>query len=991
MHEERKGKSVFLVEHGCNSEEVIELQQLVGNRLENFEPTLSAWRGLELTITAAIAEVGYTYRGTGTDFWPKTCEALNTNISISGRGEISRLFKFAAEHHGIANPITSNWVKAYRHIAWPIRNSLVPLEIHQSLAKALQRVLSSGVSILNDEAFLDELKSIASGMWSNRLQDWLQDTDVALQVCRHLVNIDSDNSEKYLEKNFLDRVSGDLQSDRIARKSITTARRYVSSRKSKNDLEFRPPGFVLSILNGRCRSLLVKCPKTSRSTVDRYAKDFGINNTISSAQTLKKSISLEGFLSGNLLEIGPVDSEPRDLVLGQKNTQHHDSQLIKMLSFLQPTPSFIFEYNIEDGLYEALTTETSLVQSKQYLELTWANDYKADSFKEMESWPTVRAIILDAGSESGGNRLKQLGFIIAESPIMNIGGGIQTSIAGFHVSTVSGVPLMLATSQDNVEVTLSGEGVASATAKVPTDQVLSLSLPRGTFELEVNRDRVRRSYTIESHAPSDDPAFSIELNTISPTLEEFLSGGLRVLVQSPLPLESIQLSAQIHCNGQLVAENSINVPVVPVNIGGNSELLQGLKDRFLEIGVNPSAKYKLRVAANKLRSSEWYLTRKHRAYTLDRKSQIWTADDGTQISRSRFANLAALLPNTAFEDRVAQDGTRLQLPDTDSEDTLNSGVLVGSSKLEIGQTEAATPNPLLRTPNSYSSGIGFIPIAEAYIAWFSAPAQNVFDDHFRKSAVSALEKALLIQLCGDEWNRLEEAGTELISSPISILVKNCLEGPDNIHLDLPRFTPENWYPEIPIEDLPSLKTFLAHQFSKVLNNGSFNQVEVTTDIAEKLDDAVSQAYDDMNDYLGKLGKPQFEEIDPGFTNEQWQTALQTAQQTWEKPKLSQLILPFIRWEHLSTVNYSTITEDGLVEALSYCHTDANRAGQKWITRGVMRTALQLWLSPDRLAASSDWKADLTKLLSDKQTARCIRYTALRMRNSLQISEQGRLG
>ena len=989
LHEKREGKPVFLVEHGYSSEGILELQQLVGNRLENVEPSLSAWRGLELTITTAIAEIGYTYRGTGTDFWPKTCEVLNTNISIASREEISKLFKFAFENHGIANPIMSNWVKAYRHIAWPIRNALVPLEIHQSLASALQRVLSSGVSILNDEVFLDELNTIASGMWSNRLQDWLKDQTVALQVCRHLVKIDSEESKKYLEKNFLERVSEDLQSNRIARKSITTARRYVSSRRSKNELEFRPPSFVVSILNGRAHSLLVKCQKPSRSTIDRYLRDFGINNTISSAEALTKSTSLESFLSGNLLEIGQVSSQPTDLVLGQINTQNDKPELVRMLSFLQPTPSFIFEYSVEDGLFEALTTETSLIQSKRYLELTWSRDYKVNPYKEMEAWSTVRAIILDAGSESGSNRLKQLGFIITDKPIISIGGGIKTSIAGFNVSTVLGAPLMLVASQDGVEATLSGAGIERATAKVPTDQALSVSLPCGTFELKVNRDRAQQSYTINVQTPSDDPPFGLELNTTSPTLEEFLSGGLRILVQSPLPLESIQLTGQILQNGRLVAENKVNVPVVPANIGDNSELLQGLKATLLEIGLNPSAKYILRVLANNLRSSEWHLTRKHRAYTLDRQSQIWTADDGTPISTSRFANLTVLLPNTTLKNKDLQLGTHLQLPGIANPDTLSSGVLIGSSKLVIGQTEAIMPNPLLRTPDSHSNGIGLIPIAEAYIGWFSATAQNLFDDHFRKSALLALDKALLIQLCGDEWSKIEEAGTEFISSPISTLVKNCLEGPDNKNLDLPRFTPENWYPEIPHQDLPSLQTFLAKQFSEVLKNRPFNQVEVTTDIAEKLDEAVFLAYESMNDYLGEMGKTQFEEIDPGFSNEQWQTALQAAQRTWDKPKISRLILPFGRWEHLSTINYSTITEDGLVDALSYCHTDANRTGQKWITRKVMRTALQLWLSPDRLSTSSDWQTNLTRLLSDKQTARCIRYTALRMRESLQVSEGGR--
>jgi hypothetical protein len=82
---------------------------------------------------------------------------------------------------------------------------------------------------------------------------------------------------------------------------------------------------------------------------------------------------------------------------------------------------------------------------------------------------------------------------------------------------------------------------------------------------------------------------------------------------------------------------------------------------------------------------------------------------------------------------------------------------------------------------------------------------------------------------------------------------------------------------------------------------------------------------------------------------------------------------------LSDLDYSTVTPGELVDVLSRLHLDiSRRSGVYRIDRSILRSGLQLWLSPRNLANTSGWRDKLACLLSDRQTARAIRYAALRI-------------
>ena len=187
LREARGGKPVFLIEHGLDMEGVAELQEMVGRNLRQVGLDSNGWLGITLPLTVAITEVGYTYRGTGTDFWPKVSSALNADIHVGERAEVSRIFATISDKLGVARPFHTDWSRAYNHIAWPIRNALAPVEIHRPLTAALRQVLSTNSSLRTDEELLLQLREIASGLWSKRLSDWLEDETLSVGLCKSLL------------------------------------------------------------------------------------------------------------------------------------------------------------------------------------------------------------------------------------------------------------------------------------------------------------------------------------------------------------------------------------------------------------------------------------------------------------------------------------------------------------------------------------------------------------------------------------------------------------------------------------------------------------------------------------------------------------------------------------------------------------------------------------------------------------------------------------
>lgn len=130
LSRERGELPVFAIEHGLDDLALEALRRSVSRHVEE-DPQLAgaawSWRYLPLVVVAT--EVGYRYRGTGTDFWPVLALELGIDAGHTFRTGLSRLFELGHRSARLARPGDSPWERHFPHISWPIGNSLVPLEI----------------------------------------------------------------------------------------------------------------------------------------------------------------------------------------------------------------------------------------------------------------------------------------------------------------------------------------------------------------------------------------------------------------------------------------------------------------------------------------------------------------------------------------------------------------------------------------------------------------------------------------------------------------------------------------------------------------------------------------------------------------------------------------------------------------------------------------------------------------------------------------------
>ena len=84
LMESRRGP-VFFLEHGIPESEVGIIAQKVRHDIATKHIESNWWDSNYLPLLVTATEVGYGYRGTGTDFWPILEKELDTEFNSSSR------------------------------------------------------------------------------------------------------------------------------------------------------------------------------------------------------------------------------------------------------------------------------------------------------------------------------------------------------------------------------------------------------------------------------------------------------------------------------------------------------------------------------------------------------------------------------------------------------------------------------------------------------------------------------------------------------------------------------------------------------------------------------------------------------------------------------------------------------------------------------------------------------------------------------------------
>lgn len=973
LREERGERPIFLIEHGCETDDLLEIQSLVGKRIRQAGVTLRDWQDLRLTLAVAITEVGYVYRGTGTDFWPKVNDFLNTDIQISDRPEISSIFRSLNKDFGFSAPQSTDWARAYNHIAWPIRNALAPIEIHRPLANALRQVLASGVSFRDDDILLSALRGIAAGWSSNRLEDWLQDRELALTLVRYFLS--RDTYESWLEPGIINRVANDLRADPLARRLLTTVRQAARREKALSLTIPSPSNFLLSIVEGKATRLLLRGPEMSESDRNDICRNLGGGCDIVPRTTTGRAIPLENFLDGGMIDLAMPKSELPEQVLAVLTNTSEDKDISGIAKAIQPERFFFFEYSGSDGISAAVSASIPLRSLQPLIQLIWSDDDELVEFPLIDCWNGVKAVFLDPAREGVLKYLKRQGFTVSDVEPFEFGGGIALSVKVGVISAISGLPFWFCARRAlNISVRSEMDQILSS-KNLRQDDILPINLAPGEYVIEVTCGGSTWDFAVNINDPHENSPFNIESEPKMLDFDEFLAGNMSVVINSPLPLENLPFVIQLVQNGGIVEEEKSTVALAPVRIAGHSEIFRSLRKRALQDKNQSEGPFWLKIIVPGFCSKEWPLVRKVRVYEYISKKKTWVVEKGPEIRHHRVASPNSLLPKDSdISDLSEPAQLRLIMPAVEGDDGLSCGIILAPAEYRIGQIDITPLSTLFRSSGMQPNGYGTLEVCEAYIAWLKASTPDLVADSMRKTVATSLEKGLVQQICGRTWAETEEKGDGLMGNAYDALVSICFQrnlvaGPD--------------FPDLAPEDYPAMASILKELLVRLIPDIDVASESEDEAAFEALDFMVNDAYEELSKDRQARGKEPFEEQDAGTDPERWRKALRDALKKAEKPGLRPLILPENRWLRLSQLDYSVITQDGIVDALFFCHLDiSRRSGALWLSRRELRSGLQLWLSPGDLLHISGWRDHIGKLLSDRQTARAIRYSALRFRAEL---------
>lgn len=975
---------VFAIEHGLNKEGRAELVAISGAAARMYGTSVDQWRDSYLPLLAAITEVGYNYQGTGTDFWPNLDKMLKVEFELADRENLSELFAIAHHEFGFRKPTDSPWVRAFHHIAWPISNSLAPLEIHRPLANTIRRCYQQGLGTRNETDLIQGLRSTASGYCSSRLVEWLNDGDTAIEVAKRLLS--GSFWESWLSPEILERIYNDLSSDRSARRALKQAHRIspfgprqgvveeTQFGRSRLRISLRELKLIRMFLVGPC------LPVALRGALVSYMERSEIMMQCTLSDDL---FDPERFFSGQLIDLGKPETEPEQpliRIIGLSNKED-EKEMASKLARVEPwiDPPLLFQLSSTGEEADQLDISEILDPEKQYVLLTHPLIASGEEAVErLGPLLGLDAILLDATDHFARTHLESLGFKFSGDTRVELIGGLPLGVSekgkvfaqGFPImvracpSKPLGVTVELQKNGETVRVSLDKENPVAIIDPVAGDYFLEVKNGYGSQQIE---------FSIVEYSIGENP-LTVGFSSETPLADDFLRDDLVLRIQSPVALEGLEINAVLFCAGREVSHSSVIIDRLPAVFGPTSPLFKSMRDKLVDEAKLLRSFLQLRVTITDLWFGEWDLAWEQRKYEWEDKGGYWRAKGETiEVDVLSISADDPLVSSSPYPKNKTEEGVQLLLPDVPGDDQITSGLCVGTVVLGNQILVPRIPDQILREPDSRDGGVGFVPSLESYFSWVISKPTNLFADYVRRDVASAVEGAAVEQLCGTNWSRAEKACHATGGNYYESLLNVAME------LQLARGAD---LPEIDNEDFPLLRRRLLFHFSSARID--FRSVEEGgldySGIAERLDFAVMDAYEDLRKNHQEMGAETFDEPDIANEPSLWCQAVNEAVVRHDMSFLEPMILPQNRWRKLRDVNYLTVTDDEIIDTLESCHVDiSSRLGIRWLNRLDIRIGYQFWISPRRAIVSARWRETAIKLLSDRQSARAIRYAALRVR------------
>ncbi|WP_336098081.1 hypothetical protein [Roseovarius sp. CH_XMU1461] len=951
LSRDRGEEPIFLIEHGLLPAEIAELIRAVGARgsAEGFRS--EAWRPYRLSLGVALTEFGYQYRGAGTEFWGFAERGLGAEIGLGERPEITATFTLLSRDYNIASPLNDRWSEAFGHIAWPIRNALVSREIHSPLARLVTGTLRACGSVVFNAGFVSNLREVAAGLTSKRLEAWLSDEGLALSVVRAL----ADGSVKGLqvEQTFLERLERDLRGNREVRR-LTLAARAARQAHDHGPRKLPKPLYQLLMLEDEPVGLAVRGPSLDAVQLAYVDTLTGGEARDAILSVAGRSVPFREFLSGGLIFLG----RPRELPSPDLNGITDISEIIERL--VLPSEKLLFVDVKSDGYQPQLLSGSRLSDDAAFFELRLAD-------ADPEDWGAA-LFGMSANSSEGASKLSAHGILIAQKELVEFFGGTTLVQSGEEMSQIEGHDLWVKAQLGSVDLEV----------RSTTDEVLSArALPFGDWvrveaadepcSLHFSDGRIKQVAKLAFRPANSVEPLRIDVSPEQLTLNDVGAGLGSLEVRAPSKLDG----ATVHVTLIDVHGNHINsevyVETLPAVVGFSLDSMSQIREAARRWSFSGKM-VTIEAKVNDLVSTSRLLRSRSLDWDFDKSQRTWTSDDGRSVPSITFdasGNPVSPIPKGERYDLSAE----LLLPDVEGDQRLTLGrFFVNSEHIGLTALGAACSLRIRKNRNSVDEADGLIAASEALVAWQSANATSLVADGIRRRVCASVEAGIIEAVCGQDWlaaeRKLDLSSSGFHGSLVRLAMERKLAaGNDN-------------FDELSEEQLRMLSRLLLIEFRKVLPSVS---VLVIPDGEEwpALDDAVNEAWTNLASQLKKANGTSVDG-DCIVLDGQWQRAVKDAREADLMRPLARKILPVTRSIGLLQLPYLDLGFDDLISELNSRHIDVQRTGRH-IPPEALRSLLSLFLRPPQTVENPDWRNLLARFASDRFTARAVRYAALRYR------------
>ena len=980
LRESRSGP-VFFIEHGLGEREIADVVADVGRYLPVHPLEGTWWHAHCLPLLVAASEVGYRYRGTGTDFWPILAAEFSVEFGATDRRAIRDLFESASNTYRGVQPPPTPWAKAFHFIAWPITHALVPREFHRPLALTLANLRVHVGELSDDDLYL--AIRVAASSTSARFATLLENTSLVVAVTRSLLG----GATGELSPEIVERIRVDLTADQVARRAVAVARRRQRSgaqRQPSPASQRVPLPSVVGALRLRRRDRTMNLeaifPPMEADLQARLQRALRRRRYAARLWGVSEPIPSMQLLSGLPFTVKLPAIPPQDVeLLPDLDQIDIEPKLRNVLAAfeLDATPLQLFAIS-SDGTVGRRVQGPSISGDRKY----WLLSGEGEGPPGRPAMGVVGPYdchLLDPAEESAQKVLRSLGF----RPRF----GISVTFAGKPLlERDASVPVFAgADEQIVVPRRVPPEGIsvqlADQEVHLKDDEVAIVEVECGDHMLRVSAGDESRDYTFRGASQTEfaPPATCwIAQRSDDLTVQALVRGALDFAVESFAPVEGLELTAEIEVGGRRIFATAPLEPL-PCLVSAEREPFKTLLDDETREILAGAPSTTLRLSVGCLCSHQIVLERRVRPCWWQRaggdavalESEIGVLPNGW-IPATAPANPPVSAPANSLDDARLLAPIDLDVSEFGDAAQFTTLCLAPSQvHLEVPAIEKPR---LTRRRRAKNGALGLEDTVESYLRWSLAESLTIIGEIRRRQVTELLDGWFTESCCGERWVRCEAVLGE--TDPWAALVRAC----DETDLGRDSYVELSRADEVTITRIGvrEIRLEFPDLWARI---GPPNDLSPTDYDALNL--ACGHAYSELASTYRKRGREDVaavvEEGDPGSTPDEWDSVLGPIKSAAELLPLTEMLLPSDSARGLMALEPSIMTLDELTEEFSAWARDTRSALAGNVpSTDTLKAILALWVEPET-ATKLDWRGALDVLLVERSVARAARYLALRSR------------